>query len=162
MEQQLRAGITPTLPTSANERADLLASSLLPNGSGDGAAPAASADPSSKPSPHVSSFVVPIAPTLTKKRARPLGRDIGVLAGDSRRRSRGLRALGGGAAAGGDSSLPFFVVKEWPFVKTKRGAAAIKKPVFFWELWMMMAAFGEDRKTEQGGSDGGGVQGERG
>lgn len=167
MEQQLRAGITPTLPTSAHERADLLASSLLPNGNGGGSAASASAGPSGKPSPHVSSFVVPIAPSLTKKRARPRGRDgdggmVGGNAGAGRgSRARGRRAAGAGAAAGataaaaaavaGDSELSFFVVKEWKFAKSKRGAAAIKKPNFFWELWMMMAAFGEEKKLERSG-----------
>lgn len=149
MEQQLRAGITPTLPAFANERADLLASSLLQNDGGDNAASVASACPSSEPLPGVSRFVVPIAPSLTKKRTRPQGRDSGGFAGGGNAaagRGRRSRARRWGAAAGGgggDSALPFYVATEWEFVKSKRGAAAIKKPTFFWELWMMMAAFGE-------------------
>eukprot|EP00903_Cladosiphon_okamuranus_P006424 g6286.t1 len=152
MEQQLRAGITPTLPASAHERADLLASSLLPNGNGgDNAAPVASADPSSEPSPGLSRFVVPMAPSLTKKRARPRGRGSagfavwGDATADQGRRSRARRGEAAAGGGGGDSALPFYVPTEWEFVKGKNGAAALEKPTFFWELWMMMAAFGDPR-----------------
>ncbi|CAM9801048.1 unnamed protein product [Ectocarpus sp. 12 AP-2014] len=153
MEQQLRSGITPTLPTSADDRAGLLASSLVPNDSSgsisNSATLTAHSSSSSGPLPptpapttslgnsssSVSSFVVPITPSLTKKRGRVSGRGI-VLPGSV---GRG----GGGAAA---PELSFVVVKEWAFSeKKKRGVEVVEKPPFFSELWMMMAAFGDPR-----------------
>lgn len=58
---------------------------------------------------------------------------------------------GGGAAA---PELSFVVVKEWAFSeKKKRGVEVVEKPPFFSELWMMMAAFGEESR-ERGGFSG--------
>ncbi|CAM9372828.1 unnamed protein product, partial [Pylaiella littoralis] len=148
MEQQLRAGVTPTLPTSAHERADLLASSFLPNGNGNGnsnsgsgssAGPAAPALSSTKQSPDISSFVVPITPSLTKKRPRPFGKGGG-------EGGVGRGGEPGGRGCGAAASQPRFVaVKEWEFSGKKRGAAAVQKPKFFSALWMMMVAFGDPR-----------------
>ena len=141
MVQQMRAGTLPTLPTSASERADIKASC---NG---GNATAASASASSNPSPDLSNFVVPIAPSLTKKRARPQGRDGGVSSAGAGRRSRASSQPGAATAtATATAAADFYVESKWEFAKSKKGAAALKKPPFFWELWMMMAAFGETRR----------------
>ena len=153
MEQQLRAGITPTLPASSKARADL-ARSLEGDGKGLASAAAAAAAASSSVIPRVVG-----RPTDTKSRSSSALRPgaAGALKASSRppkvSKKRGRppvdRGDGGVAVAvAGSGGSVWVLVKEWPFAEGQgRGKEqGLEKPPFFKELWMMMAAFGEAYK----------------
>lgn len=152
MEQQLRAGITPTLPSNLRDRADLARSLPPPSEQRQQqqqqqAAPALLLPQGLAPSLSYPSVVRRSArnpttvavTTSSKKRPRGGGGDGGRGGGGSVAGAGGTR---GGkqtkrSAAGVDR---WVVAEDWSFSR-KRGA--VKTPAFFKELWMMMAAYGE-------------------
>lgn len=132
MEQQLRAGITPTLPTSSESRDNLARSLSL---SEDNKASAA-AIPSSLPMVMERPSSVKSTPSsnkltkVSKKRGRPF-------------RGEENRAVVVASSGG----KVWAVVKEWRFAKGCGEKHDVKMPPFFKELWMMMAAFGKSPES---------------